>query len=192
MPTRILSLLALICLATALHAQSQAPARYQIYAGYSFLSNSLNGIPGSHKPLNGWDAAMGFPAWHGLRVKFDVSSYDGTNLGASQHSLYIMSGGQYSRRFGKGSVFVDGLAGTGSANKYWGPNGLYGESVSFASLVGGGLDTPITKHIAYRVSGGYQYSYFSLEKPVSEIPYRISGLPTNFGRLSTGLVYQFK
>jgi hypothetical protein len=41
------------------------------------------------------------------------------------------------------------------------------------------------------VEGGYQYSYFALETAVFSIPYRIPGLPTSFGRISSGLVWQF-
>ena len=191
MPSHLFSLIALLCLSSALHAQSQAPARYQIYVGYAFLSNSLNGVPGSHQPLNGFDAAVAFPSWHRLRFKVDASAYRGTNLGAPQHPYFILGGGQYSKRLGRESVFVEGLGGVGGANKNWPANNAIGQTASFAALLGGGLDTPLTRHIAFRVDGGFQYSYFSLEHPVTLVPYRIPGLPTNFGRISSGLVWQF-
>jgi len=191
MPSRLGLLVALLCLSSGLYAQTEAPARYQIYGGYAFLSNTLNGVAGSHQPLNGWEAAAAFAPWHSLRFKLDVSQYRGTNLGAPQHLLYIMAGGQYSRRFKRETAFVDGLAGVGGANKTWPANNAIGQTASFSSLVGGGLDTPLTRHVAYRISAGYQYSYFALVHPVLLIPYRIPGLPTNFGRLSTGFVWQF-
>jgi hypothetical protein len=191
MPSRLFLLIALLCLSPVLHAQSGAPARYQIYGGYSFLSNSLNGVPGSHQPLNGWDAAVAFPSWHSLRFKIDTSAYRGTNLGAPQHLFFIMGGGQYTWRIGRESVFVEGLGGTGSANKSWAANNALGQTASFAALVGGGLDTRLTRRIAFRVEGGFQYSNFDLEHPVTLVPYRIPGLPTNFGRISSGLVWQF-
>ncbi len=191
MLTRFLSLIALLCLSSALHAQSEAPARYQIYGGYAFLSNSLNGVPGSHQPLNGFDAAVAFPPWHHLRFKLDASAYRGTNLGAPQHPYFIMGGGQYTWRIGRESVFVEGLMGTGGANKTWGTDNAIGQTTSFASLVGGGLDTPLTRRIAFRVGGGFQYSYFGFDHPRSLAPYRIPGLPTDFGRISSGLVWQF-
>jgi hypothetical protein len=192
MPSRLVALIALLCLSSALHAQTEAPARYQIYGGYAFLSNTLNGVPGSHQPLNGWDAAAAFAPWHGLRFKLDVSDYRGTNLGAPQHLLFILAGGQFSRRFGRESAFVEGLVGAGGANKTWPAEKAIGQTASFSSLVGGGLDTRLTRHIAYRVSGGYQYSYFVLEQPTTLVPYRIPGLPTNFARISSGLVWQFQ
>ena len=190
MSSRLFSLLPLLCLSSLLCAQPEVPARYQIYGGYSYLSNSLDGLPGSHQGLNGWDAALGVPPWHNLRFKLDVSAYRGTNLGAPQHPYYILGGGQYAWRLKKESLFVEGLAGTGGANKTWAPSGAVGQTASFSSVAGGGLDTPVAPHFAFRIEGGYQYSYFALTGALN-VPYRITGLPTNFGRVSSGLVWQF-
>ena len=85
MTSRHLLLTALLCLATATHAQStaesKAPARFQLYGGYSFLSNSFNGLPGFRQPLNGWDSSIAFGAWHNLRFKIDVSGVPGDEPG---------------------------------------------------------------------------------------------------------------
>ena len=80
MSSRFFSIIALLSLASVLHAQVEKPTRFQLYGGYSFLSNSLNGVPGSHQGLNGWEGAMEFPSWHGLRFKVDVSGFSGTNF----------------------------------------------------------------------------------------------------------------
>ncbi len=104
MPARLFSI-AILCLASFLHAQSEVPARYQIYGGYTFLSNSFNGVPGSHQPLNGWDASIAFASWHGLRFKLDTFGYNGTNLGAPQHAFFILAGGQYTWRVRRESIF---------------------------------------------------------------------------------------
>ncbi len=193
MPPRFVSLIAMLCLSSLLYAQKQeSPARFQVYGGYAYLSNSINGVPGSRQGLNGWDASVAFGTWHNLRFKIDVSGYDGTNLGAPQHPYFVMGGAQYSRRLGRETAFVEGMGGDGGINKNWGANQSSGETASFVSLVGGGLDTPLAHHIAFRVSGGYQYSYFCLQGPKPGIvPYRIPGLPTNFGRISSGLVFEF-
>ncbi len=66
---------ALLFCAAELFAQSVRPASVEIFAGYSLLSNSFNGLPGSRKPLNGADASLAIPGWHGLRFKLDVSHY---------------------------------------------------------------------------------------------------------------------
>ncbi|HUN83681.1 MAG TPA: hypothetical protein VMU48_04845, partial [Terracidiphilus sp.] len=54
-------LIALMSAPLALGAQSQESAPFQIYGGFSELTNSFNGLPGSHQPLNGWDAGVAFP-----------------------------------------------------------------------------------------------------------------------------------
>jgi hypothetical protein len=190
MLSRFLSLIALLCFASALKAQPETPDRFQVYGGYSYLTNSLNGVPGSHQPLNGWDASMAFPSWHGLRFKIDVSSYRGTNLNAPQHPYYIVGGGQYSHRFGRETLFVEGMGGDAGANRNWGANQINGQTASFAALLGGGLDTRLTRHVAVRVNGDFQYTYFGLSGPYL-VPYRIAGLPTDFGRFTCGLVWGF-
>jgi hypothetical protein len=192
MPSRFFPLIALLCLSPALQAQKEAAPRYQIFGGYSYLSNSLNGVTGSHHALNGFDGSIAFPAWHNLRFKIDTTAYFGTNLGSPQNPYFIMGGGQYTWRLRREAVFVDGLVGTGGANKTWAANtGALGQTASFVSLAGGGLDTRITRRFAFRISGGYQYSYFALDTPKTLVPYRIPGLPINFGHVASGLVWQF-
>ena len=192
MPSRLLSLIAILCLSCALHAETEAPARFQIFGGYSYQSNTFNGVPGSRQALNGWDAAAGFPAWHRLRFMIDIYGYRGTNLGAPQNAVFFLGGGQYGWKLGRETVFVEGLAGDAGLNKNWGANQITGGTASFATLVGGGLDTRITRRIAFRASGGYQYTYFNLVSPYPHLlPYRIPGLPTNFAHVSTGLVWSF-
>jgi hypothetical protein len=193
---RLSSLLAMLCLATAIRAQSEAAsqvhARFQLYGGYAFLSNSPNGLPGSRQPLNGWDATITAPPWRYIRFKVDVSSYRGANLGAAEHVYFIMGGAQFTRRFGKECAFLEGLAGEGGINRYWGPQAAPGETASFVTLLGGGLDTPISRRLAFRVDGGYQWSNFQLIDNVQQIlPIHTAGLPNNFARISSGLVWSF-
>jgi hypothetical protein len=200
MPTRLLSLIALLCLSTAVYAQTEtraasaeSPVRYQIYGGYSYLSNSLNGVTGSHHALNGWDAGAAFPAWHNLRFKIDFSSYSGTNLGTSQKPFFIVGGGQYDVHLKRETLFAEGMGGVGGANKIWGTNfgaNTTGATASFTAVLGGGLDTRIARRLAVRLGGDYQYSYFSLNG-INSVPYRIAGLPTNFGRAYGGMVWLF-
>lgn len=192
MSSRLLSLIALFCLAVPLCAQKQPPEKFQVFAGYSYISNSLNGVSGEQKGRNGWDASVAFAQWHDIRFKIDVSAYVGTNQGAPETTYSILGGAQFSHRIGRETVYVEGLAGDGGANVKWASNNnnATGQTVSFVSLLGGGLDTPITRRIAFRVDGGYQYSYFALNNS-QLVPYRIPGLPTNFGRISTGLVFKF-
>ncbi len=187
------SLIALICVSTLAYAQSEhAPPKHELYGGYTYLSNSLNGFPGSRQSLNGWDASLAFEPWHSLRFKIDTYAYRGTNLGAPQQAWFILGGGQYGRRFGREGVFIEGLVGDAALNRDWGPQKQLGGTATFAALVGGGVDTPIGRRFAYRVTGGFQYAYASLLGPgPAFIPYRPAGLPAYFGRISTGVVWKF-
>jgi hypothetical protein len=103
-----------------------------------------------------------------------------------------MGGVQYTWKFKRESVFVEGLGGDIGLNKNWGAAQAPGGTASFSTLAGGGLDSRLARHVAFRVSGGFQWSNFALIGPApSLVPYRIAGLPTNFGRISTGIVWQF-
>jgi hypothetical protein len=184
----------LLLVAAVLHAQTDFSSRYQLYGGYSFLSNSLNGVSGSEQPLNGYEFAFAIPPWHGLRYKMNLFQYLGTNLGANEHPYFVMAGGQYGRNFGREYTFVEALAGIGNVNANWGANGTIGDTASFSALLGGGLDTPLSPRFALRVQGDYQYAYFkqvASRVPLSGVPTYVPGLPTNFGRISTGIVWRF-
>jgi len=185
-----LAIIAALCFAAHLYSQSEVTAPFQLSGGYSYFSNSFNGVPGSRQALEGWDAAAAFPAWHNLRFKLDVSRFTGTNLGAQQHAIFIMGGGQYEHMFGKERLFAEALAGEAALNRYWGPQASTGETASFATLLGGGADTPIHKHFSLRLEGGFQYTNFALIKALNNTtPYRVPGLPNYFGRMSAGIVW---
>jgi len=116
----------------------------------------------------------------------------GTNLGAPQRPLFIVGGAQYSRRVRRETVFIEGMAGDVGLNKDWGANRSVGETASFATVLGGGLDTPISHRFAFRASGGFVYENIALQGPRPFIvPYRVPGLPNFFARISTGLVWRF-
>jgi len=171
-------------------AQAQSSAPFELFGGYNYLSNSFNGVPGSRHPLQGWDASAALPAWRNLRFKIDVSGYQGSNLDASQNSFFILGGGQYERTRGRERFYAQALVGEAGLNPHWGANAIKGDSASFATLLGGGVDTPLSRHVGIRFEGGFQHTNFALH--VSETnpnTYRIPGLPTYFGRISAGLVW---
>ena len=129
----------LLSFAGVLQAQSPLSSRYQLFGGYSLLSNSINGVSGSQQPLiNGYEFAFAIPPWHDLRFKMNFIQYRGTNLGAPEHPYFVLSGGQYGRNFGKESAFVEALAGIGNVNADWGANKTIGDTASFSAILGGG------------------------------------------------------
>jgi hypothetical protein len=175
---------------SAQSVQSAGSPPYEIYAGYSLLSNSFNGIPGSRQALNGEEASLAFPGWHGIRVKVDVTRFSGTNLDAKQQATFIMGGGEYEHTFHRERLFAEALFGDVGMNRYWGPGAHPGESASFATSLGGGFDTPVSHHFAIRVQGDYRFTNLALIEAINNAqPYRVPGQPQNFASVTTGLVW---
>ena len=183
----------LLCLVPGPFALAQtksptAPApRNQIFAGYGFFSNSFNGhsTGQSFTPLNGWNAAFATPLTRSLAIKVDAAGYYGTSLGSPQHPLFFMAGPQLNRRWGKNTLFVDGLAGFGHINSsFWGGDAKPTTN-SFTFAGDGGIDFPVSSRIAFRVQGGYQFADFNIPDN------QIHNQPRNFARISTGLVWHF-
>lgn len=171
-------------------AQSSDSSSYRLAGGFSFFSNSINGVPGARQGLVGWQASMETPAWRNLRFKLDYSAYTGNNLGAPQHPYFILAGWEYEYHLRKERVFAEALFGDCGLNGNWGPNQSPGSSASFATLLGGGIDTPVSRHLAVRVEGGWQHTNFALyESAAYKYPYQLPGYPKNFARISTGLVW---
>ena len=181
--------LAALLLPAGLMAQSSGSSPMQVYGGFNYLSNSFNGSPGAHQPLMGWDAGTTFPWYHRLRVVIDVSGLRGTNLGAPQQALAFMGGGQYEVHFHREGLFVKGLAGDVGLNENWGPGAVRGDTASFMTFLGGGLDTPLTHSLAFRVEGGWDHTNLALVHSKTRAPYHLAGLPNDFGRVSAGVVW---
>ena len=141
---------------------------------------------------------VAFPEWHHLRIKLDYSLYRGDNLGDPQHAFFIMSGGQYGGTFHRERFYTEAMAGEGALNGTWFStantgfkNGNTGTIASFTEFLGGGIDTPLGLHTAFRVEGGMQHSNFDPITPLSKgaVPYHLAGIPDYFGRISAGVVW---
>lgn len=190
-------IIALFCLSPVAVAQQQTSPPIQIYGGYSWLSNSFNGVPGSQKALSGFNGGVAFQPWHHLRFKLDYSMFRGTNAGDPQHAFFIMGGGQYEATVHRERFFAEALVGEGGLNGTWFKadptgykNGNTGTTASLAEFLGGGIDTPISHHAAIRVEGGVQHSNFvPLEPDPASQPYHLNGIPNYFGRFSVGIVW---
>ena len=191
MPSRLFYLALMLSLSAVVYAESPTQERYQVYGGYSYLSNSFNGVPGAKQGLSGWDAAGEFPEYHGVRFALDTCGYNGTNKGVPQDAMFILAGAQFGRRFGREKAFLEGLAGNGILNQNWAPGGVRGEVNAFSAVLGGGVDTPLSRHIAFRVEGGYMHTSFNPIGANTLIGYQIPGLPHSFGRLTSGIVWRF-
>jgi hypothetical protein len=181
----------MLCLPLWVGKAQTATAPYLLSGSFSTLSNSFNGVPGSRQPLLGWEANAAFPAWHNLRFVLDYANYRGKNLGSPQNANFPTAGAQYSHRIGRESIYGKMLFGEGWLNKNWAASGTAGTLASFTVYAGGGIDTPLSKHFSLRVEGGAEHTNFALKiNRTSLYPYyRIPGLPSNFARLSAGIVW---
>ena len=196
-PVERIVIVALLCSSAVAAAQEPSSPSIQIYGGYSWLSNSFNGVPGSQKALNGWNAGVVFPPWRHLRFKIDYSMYRGTNSGDPQHAFFIMGGGQYEAMVHRERIYAEALVGEGGLKGTWFKadatgykNGNTGTTASLAEFLGGGIDTPISRHAAFRVEGGVQHSNFvPLHPDPNSQPYQLSGIPKYFGRFSIGIAW---
>lgn len=174
-------------------AQTNSRIPFQIHGGDSRLSNSFNGVPGSEKALQGWDTSVAFPDWHHLRFKVGVLGFNGTNLNAPQHALFILGGAQYERKVYMERVFAHALFGDVGLNRNWGTRGSPGGTASFATVLGGGIDTPLSRHFALRMEGDMVHTNTALiQSEKDPVPYRIPGLPQYFDRLTAGVVWMPK
>lgn len=159
---RWITFLVLLCTALISPAQSRDSSSYQIAGGFSYFSNAINGVPGARQGLAGWQASMSTPAWRNLRFKLDYSAYTGSNLGAPQHPYFILAGWEYDYHLRREKLFAEALVGDCGLNGNWAPNQAPGSSASFATLLGGGVDTPVSRHVAVRFEGGWQHTNFAL------------------------------
>lgn len=186
-------------IAPGLHAQENQQkwqSLYQVYGGYSLLSNSPNGVKGARQPLNGFDAELGMLRWHGLRFKVATADYRGTNLNANEDLLFITGGGEYDHRLGREVGFLEGLMGNVAINKNWMQNGEAGQTASFLGILGGGLDTPIGHNLAIRVKADFTYMnlHAAIVPEVQPFPIydtTVHGLPNIYVRGGAGLVWYF-
>lgn len=192
------SALLLVLIAPGLQAQENRQkwqSLYQLSGGYSFLSNSPNGVKGARHPLNGFEVDLAMLRWHGLRFKVATADYRGTNLNAKQDLLFLTGGGEYDHRLGREVGFVEGLMGNVAINKNWMQNGAAGQTASFLGILGGGLDTPIAHNLAIRVKGDFLYMNLhpalSGFFPYPVYPNTVHGLPNFYVRAGAGMVWYF-
>ena len=159
----------------------------ELFTGYSFFSNSFNGHQSdpSHQPLNGWEVSFAKPFTSRLSYKIEADGYYGTSFQAPQRPIFLLGGAAYTKRLGKEAGFVEGLAGLGLLNSDWWGGEVPGATKSFAGSAGGGVDTPLTKRLAFRVEGVFVYANFTINDN------QIHGLPNYFARISSGLVWRF-
>lgn len=180
--------------ASVARAQETQPFFYKVTGGYSLLSNSPNGVKGARQPLSGFEASLGMFFWRGWDLKADVTRYQGTNLNAQEHLLFLLGGGEYEKHLRREGVFGEALLGAVNANRNWMQNGQPGQTTSLACILGGGLDTPIRNRVSFRLKGDFLYANLhpalaQMNTPAPVYPVVVHGLPNFYGRFTAGVVW---
>lgn len=179
--------------ASMLCAQAVGPTeanrakQYEVFGGYSFLSNSFNGHSSatSHQPLNGLDISVAARAGRGVSLKADASGFYGTSLGSPQGPIFVLGGLQYLAPVGREAVFVEGMLGYGHLNQSaWG-GATPIQTSTFAWVAGGGVERELTPRTAFRLQGDLLSASFNIPDD------QIHDLPHYFARLSAGFVWCF-
>lgn len=145
-----------------------------IFGGYSYL-NADFGL-GVRQSFNGWEASTSFtgPNPH-FAAEFDVSGYYASGIFGSGLNLgdYGLLAGP---RVNFGPAFVHGLFG---ANFLGAGAAVSNAQVSFATVIGGGVQTKAHNHLGVRVSVDYVMT-------------RYFGATQNSVRITPGIVYTFR
>jgi len=165
----VIGCLAILMVCPALFAQEEA----EFFGGYSFVKRSDG-------ELSGWGVSAAADLHSGFAAKLDVSGVYSTleEFDDSRVRQYnVMGGAQYTKRFEKINIFVEGLAGLGQVHERADNER---DSVSgFVMAFGGGLDWKFSPKIAWRVA---QADY---------MPLRVNGTTVNGFRFQTGILIPF-
>jgi hypothetical protein len=150
--------LAVSLLSSAAFAQSDSNPKYDVFLGYQYLHPGATvpgptGDPSNPSPFNVPDMAKGAGA--AFTYNFDQhwgAEFDfGTNWGKSNAAPYestISIGPRFIWRTDNGNFFLHSLVSLNRVNI----NSL-GTNNGIGAVIGGGMDLPITKNIAWRVFG---------------------------------------
>jgi opacity protein-like surface antigen len=169
--------------------RAQDEPRLNVFGGYSYANVDTNGLTASRQSANGWEASLSgdFNRW--LAAEGDLSGYYKTYsflvsgfglpaLSANVNDFAVMGGPRVNLQ----PAFFHVLLGfdrlTGSAL------GSSASQNSFAAGFGGGVQIPVTPHLALRASGDYITTHHNL----TFVP-GTSYTQSNF-RLSVGIVFK--
>jgi outer membrane protein OmpA-like peptidoglycan-associated protein len=148
----VFMIIALILISTAAFAQSDSTPKWDLFAGYQYLHPGGTvplGDPNNPTPYvipdmtKGLGAALTYnfdPHWGG-EVDF------GHNWGNSDSETTVSGGPRFMWRTDTANVFVHALL----SYNHLGVSGLNNGSSGIGAILGGGMDIPITKNIAWRL-----------------------------------------
>ncbi len=170
----------------------------ELYAGYSYATRSYdqtsaNTISGG---MNGGQASYKFRILPWVGLKFDASYYTVQHQYTDPQIYFFLAGPQVSQHLGRYNLFVHGLIGIAHLNGA-NPitNSVSGNDAGFplnsnytvAAAVGGGIDRAFNRFFAWRITGDFLHTNFSISSNEQNPAQLVSGN----GRISTGPVLRF-
>ena len=163
----------------------------ELYGGYTYSFRTYdhtqdNNFSGG---MSGWQASYKAPVLPWIGIKLDASGYyrsDPNNF--HPQTYFLLVGPEISQHIGRYNVFVHGLVGTSHLNGGFGSAGFPLQSnLCLSAAIGGGLDTAITRNLAWRVTGDFLHTNFT---PGGVETNQLQLVSKN-GRASTGVVLRF-
>jgi len=185
---RHLGLLWLSCVCVnLLHAQSSGD-RYEIFGGYSLVTNDFTGIQFDNQRhlMNGWSTAFTYKPVPLFGITADVSGYRVSSSNSlSAHSLNFLFGPTLSLPLSRVTPFAHILFGPVHVSYPNGCRQCSGTS-AFSYALGGGADFFFTKHVGLRG----QVDFF--HNGISSLDNQLDSLyHQNTARITTGLALRF-
>ena len=172
----------------------------ELFAGYSYIPRSYdqtqaNTISGG---MNGGQASYKFRLLPWVGLKFDASYYAVQHQSTHPQIYFFLAGPQVSQHFGRYNLFVHGLVGVAHLNGATPVNNFVPSSgnnagfplnsnFSLAAAVGGGIDRAFNRFFAWRITGDFLHTNFSISSAEQNPAQLVSG----DGRISTGPVLRF-
>jgi outer membrane protein OmpA-like peptidoglycan-associated protein len=184
----ILALFVIALTSSAVFAQDQPTPKVDVFAGYSWYNPGLriNGIQlGSD--AKGFAIAPTYNFTRNFGFTLDGSGHFGSSGLGQNQAGNIMAGPRLMLRQEHLNTFVHALVGlqlltVDSAV----PGGAYNNK-GVATMVGGGFDIPLTKHVAFRLlEANYVWAHHNFYPRVL-----VRNSNTNGAELRTGLVFNF-
>jgi outer membrane protein OmpA-like peptidoglycan-associated protein len=189
----VFTVIALISISTAAFAQSDSTPKWDLFAGYQYLHPGGTvplGDPSSPNPYTIPDMTKGAGA--ALTYNFDShwgGELDfGHNWGNSDTETTLSGGPRFMWRTDSANLFLHALL----SYNHLGVNGLNNGANGIGTILGGGMDVPITKNFAWRV---FQADYVWARHNYAD--YAASEFPSlrrpslEGARLRTGIVFSW-
>jgi hypothetical protein len=175
------------CIVAAPAAWGQAPPSFDVAIVYNALRANI--VPGDNFWMQGGSAQIHGQFWRGLGVVADVAGLHTANANGAGEGLDLVTaafGPRYTWPLAHRRCALFGQVLIGEANGFHSvfptANGVESSTHGLALEVGGGLNLPLSRHLAVRA--------FEADWLRTQLPNSTTGVQNNL-RVGAGLVFKF-